>query len=94
MEGACVAAALVRSARGAVPLPAMGDVEVCINYSDTGIVFALLGIGNPAANIIAGFLSEPRTLIVVRGNACLMALVCRFPGDERYIQHTLRRRLS
>ena len=72
----------------------MGGLEVCINYSATGIVFAILGIGNPAANIIAGFLSEPRTLIVVRGSACLVALVCRFPCDERYIQHTLRRRLS
>ena len=45
----------------------MGAIEVCVNYSATGVVFAMQGIGNIAANIIAGFLSAPKSLIVVRG---------------------------
>ena len=71
----------------------MGAIEVCVNYSATGVVFAMKGIGTMAANIIAGFLPVPRSLVVVRGGACLVALVCRFPLGERFVHHTLRRRL-
>ena len=72
----------------------MGAIEVCIEYSDTSIVFAVRGIGRIAANVIAGFLRGPNSLILVRGGTCIMVFVCRFVLDgERYDNHTLRRRL-